>query len=162
MIKLISVLGLVAGLSQTVYAQNKNVVLSEREVKLSVNISREYMKLSSAGYVSPVVKVLVPELADVTILNHRNEGESAPCLATFQVMDPEEVIQNNPGIEKIKFNIKLIKNTRKVMILPVNPEDPIFYCEVKLSEHVQGDIRGFEFVHLVTTEVDKRNVGDCR
>src|SRR3990167_4240343 len=95
--------GFVVCIMSVAVANASSVVLSKRTVELNVDISTTKLKLSRAGYASPVVKVLVPELADVTILDHRNTGEGAPCLATYETMLPEDVIQNNPGVEKINF-----------------------------------------------------------
>ncbi len=58
-------------------AQAGERVISDQVVRLPVRINSETVKLSAAGYSRPMVKVLVPGLADVTVLNHRNEGEGA-------------------------------------------------------------------------------------
>ena len=69
-------------ITQMAQAKSSSVLLSEKTVDLSVDISTTKLKLSRADYSSPFVKVLVPELADVTILDHRNTNEGAPCMAT--------------------------------------------------------------------------------
>ncbi|MBI4041200.1 MAG: hypothetical protein HY390_04970 [Deltaproteobacteria bacterium] len=135
-------------------ANASSVVLSKRTVELNVDISTAKLKLSRADYVSPVVKVLVPELADVTILDHRNTGEGAPCLATYETESPSDVIQSNPQVEKIKFDITLKKSVR------LNPEGTA--CVVHLSEEVDGVIRGFQFVHDRSLFVGERHIDDCR
>ncbi len=65
-------------LSSQVFAQT---VLSTKIVTLPVKIEAENLKLSRAGYSMPVLKIFVPELAQVTFLNHRNIGASAPCMS---------------------------------------------------------------------------------
>ena len=138
-------------LSVNTYAQT---VVSEKTVTLNVDISTARVKLSKAGYSVAMVKVLVPDLADVTLLNHRNEGEDAPCLATNDAFVAEDVIQNNPAIEKANFTVKLTKIT--------TPNTEQGTCQVKLLEEVNGVIRGFQFFHSRSFLMPERNVADCR
>jgi hypothetical protein len=135
-------------------AQAADVVLSKRIAVLNVDISTTKMKFSRAGYTSEVVKVLVPELADVTILDHRNIGEGAPCLASYEALNPQDVIQNNPAVEQIPFEIALIKR--------VAPNSKGSACDVTLIETVNGKIRGFNFTHDRQKEIGTRNIADCR
>ena len=151
----LGLLALLMGLGSIATAQaGEDVVLSEKEVTLNVDISTTKMKLSKADYSSPVVKVLVPELADVTILDHRNTGESAPCLATYETLDPKDVIQGNPATEKVNFKVMLVKHTWA--------ETSQNICHVKLIERVEGNIRGFKFTHDIQRSMGIRHMDDCR
>ena len=141
--------------SVTAHAQEKTVELSKRNVVLNVDISETKVKLSRAGYGSPTLKILVPDLADVTILDHRNIGEGAPCLATYDANSPERIIQKRPAIEQVKFTVTLQK---KATIIP--GETPT--CEITLNESVEGMVRGFQFMHFRSILVGNRNVDDCR
>jgi hypothetical protein len=131
-----------------------NVILSQRTVNLQVDISTARVKLSRAGYSVPLVKVLVPGLADVTLLNHRNEGEGAPCLATYETHDPAAVIQDHPAVEQVPFTVTLTKR------LVANQFEQ--KCRVGLIETVNGKIRGFEFVHSRFQAIGERKPEDCR
>jgi hypothetical protein len=133
---------------------NADSVLSEKTVDLNVNISIPNVKMSRADYAMPVVKVLVPDLADVTILDHRNTGEGSPCLATYEAKTPEEVVQDNPKTELIPFIIRLEKSAF------LSPDGKA--CSVYLIERVNGVIRGFKFEHERQEFIGNRNVADCR
>lgn len=140
--------------SVTASAQTSTVELSKKDVVLNVDVSTAKMKLSNAGYSSLTLKVLVPELADVTVLDHRNVGEGAPCLATYDANTPEEIIQGRPTIDQVQFTIVLQKTTQL---------DPVAQtCKVSLNELIDGKIRGFLFSHERTIVVGNRNVADCR
>jgi hypothetical protein len=128
-------------------------IVSEREVTLPVDISTTKIKLSRADYSSPVVKVLIPELAAETILNHRNTSEGAPCLATYETMNPQDVIQNRPSTEFFKFKITIKKHT----YVTQNNE-----CNVSLTEEIEGNIRGFNFYHDRSISLPSREVDDCK
>ena len=141
-------------ITQMAQAKSSSVLLSEKTVDLSVDISTTKLKLSRADYSSPVVKVLVPELADVTILDHRNTNEGAPCMATYDTLVPNAVIQNNPAIEVIPMTIQLHKN--------LQPDPNKNLCIVSLSESIEANIRGFKFIHSRTISVGARHIDDCR
>lgn len=144
--------GLSAGAQEI--ENSREVVLAERTVNLNVDISSAKLKLSRADYSSPVVKVLVPELADATILDHRNTGEGAPCMATYQALSPEEIIQNNPAVELVPMTITL----KKIL----TPDRANGRCLVVLDERIEGKIRGFVFEHQRAIEVGARHLDDCR
>lgn len=131
-----------------------DVIMSQKTVKIPVDISTTKLKWSQADYSSPVVKVLVPALAAVTLLDHRNTGEGAPCLASYEANTPEEVIQNNPQTEQIEFTVTLIKQ--------VIPDLENNRCLVHLIENVDGKIRGFEFTHQRDLQVGHRHIDDCQ
>lgn len=146
--------GLILTGSFLAIALSANEVQLSRQVKiLAVDISTARVKLSGADYSTPLVKVLVPLLADVTLLNHRNEGEGAPCLATTDTMFPEDVIKNNPALENHKFVITLTK---------VAELDEQHDCQVTLHEDIESNIRGFKFKHHRSIVVGTRHQDDCR
>lgn len=138
-------------LSLEVFADS---IISERVVSLPVNISSERVKLSRRGYSTDLVKILVPELADVTIANHRNTGESAPCLANYEAYSTDEIIQNRPEIIITPFTITLTKKT------VIDEQKKI--CKVSLKESVVGFVRGFKFVHDRIMTMPDRHMDDCR
>ncbi len=121
---------------------------------LNVDLSTAKLKLSNAGLVSAVLKVLVPDLADVTVLDHRNEGESAPCLATYETFEPQDIIKGDPKVEKVSTVITLSK------IASVNEESHL--CELTLHESISNKIRGFLFIHDRSKVVATRSLDDCR
>jgi hypothetical protein len=140
--------------AQSLVPASGGVTLSKNTVTLSVDISAENVKLSRADYSVPVVKVLIPELADVTILDHRNTGEGAPCMATYDTNVPEDVVQGTPEVIQVEFEITLIKNTY--------PNEANGTCSVFLREHIEGTIRGHKFVHLQEVLIGERHLDDCR
>ena len=135
-------------------ALDQDIVLSKRHVTLNVDVSTAKVKLSNAGYATFVLKVLVPDLADATFLDHRNEGESAPCIATYETLKPEDVIKNDPGIEKVKAVITLSK------IASLNQETQL--CEITLHEAISTKVRGFLFLHDRAKLIATRHKDDCR
>src|SRR4051812_31780390 len=54
-------------------------IVSDRTTTVSTPLNALTVKCSAADYSGPMLKVLVPGLADITVLNHRNSREGAPC-----------------------------------------------------------------------------------
>jgi hypothetical protein len=156
----LSVLVLVA--VPSFFANANEVVVSEREVELNVDISESTVKLSRADYSAAVVKILIPEIADVAILDHRNTNEGAPCMATYETQSPSSVVGGDPKKEKIKFKITLERQA--FFNRSVNPDGSLDsgVCEVYLIETINGVIRGFNFNHVESVLVGTRHPDDCR
>lgn len=129
-------------------------ILSQKTVTLKVDLNEKTVKLSRAGYSMPLVKILVPDLADVTLLNHRNESEGAPCLSTIEAQQPSQVLKNRPQVERVPFVITLSKS------FALDQESGV--CYVTLVEHIEGRVRGILFTHDRSQEVAQRIAEDCR
>ena len=128
-------------------------IMSQKEVTLPVDISSAKMKFTNLGYGSIYfVKVIVPELAAETLLNHRNVGEDGPCLFTRDTGSVSSVVQGNPEVVDVKFKITLLKQS----YLSAGK------CKVILKEDIRADIRGFHFQHTLSHEMPDRVVEDCQ
>ncbi|WP_374078354.1 hypothetical protein [Bdellovibrio bacteriovorus] len=136
-------------------AQAEETIIAKKTVQLAVDLSQAGVRSSNAGYgTTYLVKILVPGLAAETLLNHRNEGESAPCLATYETRRVEDVIKNNPATETYTFEI-----VQKKVVYPDVANNT---CSVWLVEDVHSIVRGFNFVHNRSTELPARHIDDCK
>jgi hypothetical protein len=150
-------LGLAAlGEARAVEDNNSTVtrVMQKKTVILPVEVSAGSVHLSRADYSTPLVKILVPALADITLLDHRNFSEGAPCMATNDTKRVDDVIQGRPATENVPFNVTLTK------IAYVDKENNI--CRVTLEESLDARIRGFTFTHVRYSDLPDRVVEDCR
>jgi hypothetical protein len=126
-----------------------------RTVTLPVDISTARVVKTNKGYGETyLVKVLVPELAAETLMNHRNEGEGAPCLATYQADSVDQVVWHHPETIHTEFKIDLVK-----LLLP-DPKNNV--CKVQLIETVTTTIRGYEFTHERSSNLPDRVLEDCK
>lgn len=137
-------------------------IISERTVKLPVELNRAKVKISNRGYGQTyLVKVLVPELADITLMNHRNEGEEAPCMATYETDSLGDIIQHAPDRIQSDFKITLTKGFYLQWADQVNKPNEVI-CKVYLREDLETTIRGFKFIHSRTSELPDRIAADCK
>jgi hypothetical protein len=146
--------------AHSVFAASGDITtISTRTVTLPVDINEKTVLLSSADYGMPVVKVLVPGLAKVTIMNHQNTAAGAPCLATRETNLPGDIVAGTPAVEKVKFKIVLTKQVFEQM---ADKEGDPNVCGVTLIEHISATIRGKRFDHQRDTQMPQRPLSDCQ
>jgi hypothetical protein len=137
-------------------AGSGSTVLSDRTSDVSVALGPTTVKCSAQGYSMPNLKVLVPALAGITLLDHRNAGEGAPCIAAGRCVSGDEplALLARPGqaVETIHVRVTLKKETRL--------EGEV--CHVTLVENVVTAIRGVPFFHERRQDVADRVPADCR
>ncbi len=148
-----ALLNLAALLALSSLTAQAETLISSRVVKVPVDISTNSIVYTSKGYSVFLVKVLVPELAGPTLMNHRNEGERAPCLATYEATSVDEVVQGRPETVEAEVKIDLIKDANL-------GSDNV--CRVTLREDLTTVIRGFTFVHSRSTQLPDRIAADCQ
>ena len=109
-----------------------------------------------------MLKVLIPGLGNVTLLNHQNFGAGAPCVTTGESCrsfgerpsaSPEDILQGRPGVEKIEV---VVTATRIEAIDHIQKT-----CTVTLRENVETQIRGKKLFHLRESELAARSYEDC-
>jgi hypothetical protein len=146
-----------AALQASVKASNDKAALnivSDRTTTVDADLNSKTVKCSAADYSGPMLKVLVPGLADLTVLNHRNTREGAPCVAAGRcgAIGPQDILKTGEGVERIKIRVVLRKETA------IEGE----VCHVSLIETVATTIRGVEFHHERVQEVAERAAADCK
>lgn len=141
------------------------VVVSSKIVTVPIEVNSKMVKFSKADYSMPVVKILIPALADVTLLNHRNTREGAPCLAAYGAASPDDVIQGRPASETAELKIELLRQASILNVEKLNPDGTksiLKSCEVSLIEVITGKIRGQDFYHDRISSLPNRHLDDCR
>jgi hypothetical protein len=129
-------------------------IVSDRTTEVSVALNAKTVKCSAADYSGPMLKVLIPALGDLTVLNHRNTREGAPCVSAGScgALGPRDILKTGEGVDRIKVRVTLRKETA------IEGE----VCHVSLIESVSTVIRGTAFRHERVQEVAERTAADCR
>lgn len=130
-------------------------VVSDRTSEVVVVLTQQTVKCSAADYQAPMLKVLVPQLAELTILNHRNTREGAPCIAAgrcTESLNPQSILSRSEGAERVPVRVVLKKRT----------ELDGQTCRVTLVETVTTRISGIPFFHERLQDVAERSAEDCR
>jgi hypothetical protein len=133
----------------------EGAIVRDQTTDVDVDLNAKTVKCSAADYSGPMLKVLVPGLAGLTVLNHRNTREGAPCVAAGRCdadLGPESILKAGDGIERVPVRVVLQKVTS------IDGD----VCHVSLIETVTTTIRGLPFFHERRQEVADRAAADCR
>ncbi len=143
-----------APLASAVRGPGASPVLRDETTSVLVELNDKTVKCSRADYSEPMLKVLIPALAELTVLNHRNTREGAPCVSAGPcgAMGPQDILKEGSGAERVPIRVVL----RKTVELDGE------VCRVSLIETVTTVIRGVPFVHERGHALAERDPADCR
>lgn len=132
-------------------------VIQDEIFPVSVTLDESTVLCSSADYAATFLKVLIPDIAQVTLFDHRNFAVAAPCIAAGECSD-----ELNPStILDAGGNGEIVAPLRVMLtgIYVVNHDAQT--CTVRLREDLSTVIRGVEFTHAREGFVSERAVEDC-
>lgn len=164
-ISILSVLGTTLSpmLSYAQDLESNEVVLHEKHQALTVALNPGTVLCSRADYSVPMLKVLLPGLEDITLLDHQNRGAGAPCVTTgercqFSPADnsfakPEDILQGRNGDEQIAVDVKVSR------IETIDHANKV--CTVQMHETVDTEIRGKKLTHERFADLGDRPYADC-
>jgi hypothetical protein len=143
------------GTALAAQAGSDGSVIRDQTTMVDVDLNDATVKCSAADYSMPMLKVLVPGLAELTVLNHRNTREGAPCVAAGRcsaALGPQNVLKAGAGVDRVPVRVVL----KKVTAIDGD------VCHVTLVETVATTIRGLAFSHERSQDVAERAAADCR
>ncbi len=144
----------------SIYAQSGERVISVKKIPVKLLLNEQSVICSSAGYGRDFLKILVPQLAKHSLMEHRNIGVSAPCLAAGDCLNDEsqeflKIIKEHGSINKKS----IMKITLKKAFV-YNDRDKV--CRMWLHEDVELKIGKFKFTHSRNSKLpDRRSKKDC-
>lgn len=143
-----------------VWADGSRTILKDSKA-LDAEISSETVLCSAKGYGLEELKINIRALDGWTILDHSNSrfGDltGLPCMTAGACSFPgrkggfkvEDVLQNNPRVEKIIVNRELIE-TRQMVTAEAGSENKLV-CQKSLTEKLNTVVAGIKFAHSRTT-----------
>lgn len=152
---LISSLAFIIGSSAWGQATNSVLVQSKTQ-PVEIELNTDTVKCLIGDYGVSSLKVLIPELANMTLLNHRVPGSNAPCvtagfckgLVPGEELDVSMILgEDRPPTEVIYVTIDLMRDSQWIEATQT--------CEVFMTEVVTTQIRGLEFKHTRAAELSK-------
>lgn len=151
-------LGLVAGSLSTASAATvyNETLVHDTTTTVNIDLNEDTVLCSSADYGALFLKVALPELAGLTLMDHQNIGAGAPCVAAGVCEPghmPENIIDAAHPTENVSINVKAFRQDE----VDTTAET----CNTTLIERVHVTIRGFEFTHERRAELGSRLFGDC-
>jgi uncharacterized protein (TIGR03382 family) len=151
-------LGLLAGTMSTATAESRfaETIVHKTTTNMSIELNANTVLCSAADYGSPHLKVLIPKLASLTLLDHQNFGAGAPCVAAGECAPgnmPEDIINAQSPSEPVAMQITAVRFDETDAAAQT--------CETSLVERVNLTIRGKEFKHERRAYLGSRELSDC-
>jgi hypothetical protein len=136
--------------------QESTRLISDVTHQMTVTLDDSTVLCSSADYSGTFLKVLIPQVADVTLFDHRNTSVNAPCIAAGPCTDdvnPASIVDADDTTEDIALRVVLTSNAV--------PNVELGTCTVTLTEQLFTTIRGVEFFHQREGVISERSIDDC-
>ena len=143
--------------AQTASFEQRSQVISVRTVDLKVLLDQTTVLCSQADYGAEFLKILITDLAKLTLLDHRNRGAGAPCIGAGmcsqfpgdQLPLPGDILDTAQPYANIQLEIKL---TRLSDIDQVKKT-----CQATLVEELKSKVRGLNFFHRRQADLGQRH-----
>jgi uncharacterized protein (TIGR03382 family) len=158
MLRLAISLALVAGSGSLALAEStyNETLIHDTTSSVDITLDANTVLCSSADYGALYLKVGLPELARLTLLDHQNVGAGAPCVAAGACKPgnmPSDIIDPAHPTETVQINVKAFRADEA--------DSTAQTCDTTLIERVSVNIRGFEFTHERSAPLGSRRFADC-
>lgn len=133
-------------------------LVHETTTSVSIDLTPETVICSAADYSFPALKILIPELAALTLLDHQNFGAGAPCVAAGQCglpdgVEPGDILDSGDLVDEVDIVVKAIRVDYV--------DDENLTCVTALTERVDVEVRGVSFFHERYADLGSRPYADC-
>jgi len=131
-------------------------VVTDTTTAVDLKLDSSTVLCSSADYGSLFLKVLIPDLARLTLLDHQNIGAGAPCVAAGQCRTgnmPSDIIDPAHPTERVDVDVQEVRADEA--------DSTAQTCTTTLFERVHVTIRGIQFFHERSLPLGTRPYSDC-
>jgi hypothetical protein len=134
------------------------VIVHQSITPVEVDLNESTVLCSHADYSAAYLKVLIPKLAELTLLNHQNAGAGAPCVAAgkckpFGNAEPADILDPYLPIELVPVTVTVLRGQSVDHVKKT--------CTISLIERVNTTIRGVPFTHQRAASLGTRPYTDC-
>ncbi len=133
-------------------------LVHETTTAVDLELTPDTVICSHADYSATFLKVLIPELAAITLLDHQNTDAGAPCVAAgecapFGDHAPADILDDQDTTETVDIRVRATRTDE----IDHDAET----CNTSLTEQVDLVIRGVPFTHQRWATLGTRPYGDC-
>jgi uncharacterized protein (TIGR03382 family) len=131
-------------------------VVHDTTTNVEIDLNASTVLCSSADYGALFLKIGIPELAALTLLDHQNVGAGAPCVsagACYPGHEPSDILDPTKPTETVAINVKAVR---------LDEADATEQtCTTTLVERVHVNVRGLDFLHERLAPLGSRPFADC-
>jgi MYXO-CTERM domain-containing protein len=123
---------------------------------VEIDLNASTVLCSSADYGALFLKIGIPKLAALTLLDHQNIGAGAPCVsagACYPGHEPADILDPSKPTETVAINVKAFRLDEADAAAQT--------CTTTLIERVHVNVRGFDFLHERQAPLGSRPFADC-
>lgn len=131
-------------------------VVHDTTTSVEIDLNASTVLCSSADYGALFLKVGIPKLAALTLLDHQNVGAGAPCVSAgscYPGHEPTDILDPTKPTETVAINVKAVRLDEA--------DADTQTCTTTLIERVHVNIRGFDFFHEREAPLGSRAFADC-
>ncbi|MDD0854406.1 hypothetical protein HBN50_14940 [Halobacteriovorax sp. GB3] len=142
------------------FAQRTERVLKDVTTPIMVKVTEENVRCSEIGYGFSELKLNVPSLRWLAVLDHSNAENLGPCVTAGACANPD---LDRPGRSPLDIIINgedLVKTDVRIILTEVF-EKHDEQCFRSLEEKVELEIRGVPFKHFATKSIGTLPVEEC-
>jgi len=141
--------------------ETKEKLITKNVAQVEIELTEQTVLCSAADYGASFLKILIPELADLTVMDHQNTGAGAPCVAAGMCelfpgsggFNTTDILDGSGSTELVEIEVSLTRF--------FNLDHEKKTCQVSLWENVLTEVRGIEFTHVRFANIGERPFGDC-
>jgi MYXO-CTERM domain-containing protein len=131
-------------------------VVHDTTTNVEIDLNASTVLCSAADYSGLFFKILIPELAPLTLLDHQNTGAGAPCVSAGPCHpgnEPSDIIDPAHPTETVAINVQAVRADQS--------DADTQTCNTFLIERVKVAIRGKDFFHEQFADLGTRPYADC-
>ncbi len=131
-------------------------IVHDTTTRVEIELDASTVLCSAADYGALFLKILIPELAALTLLDHQNSGAGAPCVAAGACAPgnmPEDILDPTCSTAAVDIRVRAVRLDELDTVQET--------CTVTLREDVHVDIRGVPFTHERFASLGSRPYADC-
>lgn len=150
--------GLLAGATATAHAElaYHESLVHDTTTPVEITLDASTVLCSAADYSGLFLKIGIPQLAALTLLDHQNIGANAPCVAAGSCQPgnmPSDLIDPDEPTEVVDINVQAYRGDETDSVAQT--------CQTYLVERVKVVVRGVEFTHERIAMLGSRPFVDC-
>lgn len=143
------------------FAQRTERVLKDVTTPITIEVTEKNVRCSAVGYGLSELKLNIPSLRWLAVLDHSNAENLGPCVTAGACSNPDLNREGREPMDIIVSGDDRVHTDVRVILTEVFSKSG-GKCFRSLEERVELNVRGVPFTHLVTESIGTLPVEECK